>query len=83
MIVAAAKSLANAGMIVFNESTGALTIAELGNIAAKYYIRKASIEIFNGEFKPQMSEADVLRLLSMSTEVGVSLKARPARLTLF
>lgn len=70
LVTAAARKLAAAGMIMFNESTGALVITDLGRIAAKYYIRTLSIEIFNKEFRPRMSEADVLGLLSMSTEVS-------------
>ncbi|KAF8309549.1 Sec63-domain-containing protein [Clavulina sp. PMI_390] len=68
LIKAAAKKLVEARMIGFNEMTQAFTITDLGRIAAKYYIRHSSIEIFNTKFKPIMSEADVLGMLSMSTE---------------
>jgi replicative superfamily II helicase len=57
-------------MITFDQASGAFTITDLGRIAAKYYIRHSSIEIFNKEFKPKMTEADVLAMLSMSTEVS-------------
>ena len=66
----AAKKLSEAKMIQFNQTTNAFTITDLGRIAAKYYIRHTSIEIFNKEFKPLMSEADVLGMLCMSTEVS-------------
>jgi antiviral helicase SLH1 len=56
-------------MVVHDPATGALQVTDLGRIAAKYYIRNASIEIFNNEFKPRMSEADVLAMLSQSKEV--------------
>ncbi|KAJ7368153.1 Sec63 Brl domain-containing protein [Mycena albidolilacea] len=68
LITAAASKLADAGMIIFDLLSGDLTITDLGRIAAKYYIRSASIEIFNKEFRQKMSEADVLAMLSMSTE---------------
>ncbi|KZP00099.1 Sec63-domain-containing protein [Calocera viscosa TUFC12733] len=68
LVTAAARKLADARMIQFEESTGAFTITDLGRIAAKYYIRHTSIETFNKEFRPVMSEADVLGMLSMSTE---------------
>ncbi|KAJ7179176.1 Sec63 Brl domain-containing protein [Mycena filopes] len=68
LITAAGQTLANAGMIIFDRLTGDLTITDLGRIAAKYYIRYTSIEIFNKEFRQRMSEADVLGMLSMSTE---------------
>ncbi|KAG6837982.1 hypothetical protein H0H93_008376 [Arthromyces matolae] len=65
----AAQKLADVGMIAFERATGAFTITDLGRIAAKYYIRHASIEIFNKEFRQKMTEADALGMLSMSTEV--------------
>jgi antiviral helicase SLH1 len=57
-------------MIIYDRNSGTFTITELGRIAAKYYIRYTSIEIFNKEFRPKMTEADVLAMLSMSTEVS-------------
>lgn len=71
LVKEAAKQLMKARMINYDEITGAFTITDLGRIAAKYYIRHASIEIFNEKFRPKMSEADVLGMLSMSTEVSV------------
>lgn len=65
----AASKLAEAGMIAFDRTSGAFTITDLGRIAAKYYIRYTSIEIFNKEFRPGMTEADSLVLLCQSTEV--------------
>lgn len=56
-------------MITFIPNTGALSITDLGRIAAKYYIRQSSIETFNAHLKPTMTEADVLGVLSMSSEV--------------
>ncbi|KAJ7507670.1 Sec63 Brl domain-containing protein [Mycena galericulata] len=68
LITAAAQKLSDAGMIIFDRASGDLTVTDLGRIAAKYYIRYTSIEIFNKEFRQRMSEADVLAMLSMSTE---------------
>jgi antiviral helicase SLH1 len=65
----AAEKLAAAHMIIYDQRSGAFTITDLGRIAAKYYIRHSSIEVFNKEFRPKMTEADVLAMLSMSTEV--------------
>ena len=64
-----AKRLADANMIVFNESTSELSVTDLGRIAADYYISVKSIELFNQKFRPAMSEADMFALLSQSTEV--------------
>lgn len=57
-------------MIAFEPDTGNFIITDLGRIAAKYYIRYKSIEIFNKVFKPKMTEADVLGMLCSSTEVS-------------
>jgi antiviral helicase SLH1 len=69
MITIAARKLATAGMVQFDESKGTFEITDIGRIAAKYYIRHTSIEVFQKEFRRKMTEADVLALLSMSTEV--------------
>lgn len=69
-ITLAARKLVEARMIMFDQASGAFTTTDLGRIAAKYYIRHSSIEIFNKEFRPKMTEADVLAMLSMSTEVS-------------
>ncbi|KIJ26870.1 hypothetical protein M422DRAFT_116775, partial [Sphaerobolus stellatus SS14] len=66
LVKAAAKNLAEARMIDYNEVMGALAITDLERIAEKYYIGAGSIEIFNKEFKPVMSEANILRMLSVS-----------------
>ncbi|KDQ64892.1 hypothetical protein JAAARDRAFT_241277 [Jaapia argillacea MUCL 33604] len=68
LITFAAQKLAKARMIDFDPATGAFTIRDVGRIAAKYYIRHSSIEIFNEQFRPRMTEADVLAVLCMSTE---------------
>ncbi|KAF8680937.1 Sec63 protein, partial [Rhizoctonia solani] len=68
LVTSAAKKLHSCGMIKFDERTDSLTITDLGLIAAKYYIRYASIEVYNEMFKPKMSESDLLVMLSKSTE---------------
>jgi len=58
-------------MINYTQRTETFSTTDLGRIAARYYIRYASIEVFNNEFKSKMTEADVLAMLSMSTEVSI------------
>ena len=70
IIIRAARELAKVGMIQFDEVNSKFASTDVGRIAAKYYIRHASIEVFQKEFNPRMTEADVLALLSMSTEVS-------------
>ncbi|KAF8165208.1 Sec63 Brl domain-containing protein [Crassisporium funariophilum] len=68
LVTIAGQKLASTKMITFDRQYGGFYVTDLGRIAAKYYIRYTSIEIFNKEFRPKMSEADVLAMLSMSTE---------------
>ncbi|KAL0949691.1 hypothetical protein HGRIS_009728 [Hohenbuehelia grisea] len=67
-VKAAVNKLVNAGMMTIEPQTDAYVITDLGRIAAKFYIRHASIEIFNEKFRPKMTEADVLDMLCKSTE---------------
>lgn len=69
LIAIASKKLVETKMITYDAQQSQFQITDLGRIAAKYYIRYTSVEIFNQEFRPKMSEADVLAMLSMSTEV--------------
>ncbi|BGP18968.1 hypothetical protein JCM10213_002613 [Rhodosporidiobolus nylandii] len=64
----AAKRLVECQMIKFDADLGTLTSTDLGRIAARYYIRDKSIEIFNKLFRPRMSEADILALIASSVE---------------
>ena len=74
LITAAATQLAEARMIAFDRNTGSLVITDLGRIAAKYYIRHKSVEIFIKQFREKMTEADVLAMLCDSTEVNLLYK---------
>lgn len=69
LVTSAVRRLVDARMVNWNGLTGTLKVTDTGSIAAKYYIRVASIEVFNERFRPKMSEADVLTMLSYSTEV--------------
>ena len=71
LITEAAGKLAATRMIAFDSALGNFVITDLGRIAAKYYIRHKSIEIFNQTLKEKMSEADVIAMLCMSTEVRI------------
>lgn len=61
--------LANLSMIDFHLDAKTFVIKDVGRIAAKYYIRHQSIEVFQMLFKTRMTEADILDMLSESTEV--------------
>ncbi|CAO3587825.1 unnamed protein product [Absidia cylindrospora] len=75
IITMAAERLARCQMIIFDQTTGYLTPKDLGRIASNFYIKHTSIEIFNQLMKPRMTEADVLSMMSMSSEFD-NIKAR-------
>ena len=68
LIVDAARTLHRSQMIIFNEKTDELKPKDVGRIASHKYIMQSSVEIFNTMMRPQSSEADILKMLSMSGE---------------
>lgn len=80
LVQAAAKRLCECNMIVFDSMKETYTSTDLGRIAARYYIRSNSIELFNKTFRPRMSEADVFAMLSQSTEVCAFVALSAARI---
>ncbi|KAK4050583.1 putative steryl acetyl hydrolase mug81 [Microbotryomycetes sp. JL221] len=62
------KRLLETQMVKHDAELGSLEPTDLGRVASKYYIKHGSIEIFNTQLRPTMSEADVLKLISASTE---------------
>jgi hypothetical protein len=82
LVSSAAQKLVATRMIAYDVQNGRFQITDLGRIAARYYIRYTSIEIFNELFRPQMSEADVLNMMSKSTEVRESIFILAINLTM-
>ncbi|GAB7349890.1 hypothetical protein MBLNU459_g0582t1 [Dothideomycetes sp. NU459] len=68
LIIKAARVLQQSQMIIFNETTEDLRAKDVGRIASQYYVLQTSIEIFNTMMRPQATEADVLKMISMSGE---------------
>ncbi|KAI9760134.1 MAG: hypothetical protein M4579_001854 [Chaenotheca gracillima] len=68
LVIKAARVLQQSQMIIFNEATDELRSKDVGRIASQHYILQTSIEIFNTMMRPQASEADVLKMISMSGE---------------
>ena len=68
LVVNAARILHNSQMIIFNEKTEELRAKDVGRIASQYYVLQTSIELFNTMMRPQATEADVLKMISMSGE---------------
>ena len=68
LVINAARVLQKSQMIIFNEITEELRAKDVGRIASQYYVLQTSIEIFNTMMKPDSSEADVFKMISMSGE---------------
>ena len=68
LVINAARVLQRSQMIIFNETTEELRAKDVGRIASQYYILQTSIEIFNTMMQAQATEADVLKMISMSGE---------------
>ncbi|WRT70052.1 uncharacterized protein IL334_007046 [Kwoniella shivajii] len=68
LISQAARLLQAAKMIRYDEISNTFAISDLGRIAAKYYLRYQTIEVFNTKFNPRMSNADLFQMLCEATE---------------
>ncbi|KAG5950888.1 hypothetical protein E4U53_004221 [Claviceps sorghi] len=68
LAIQAAKTLQQCQMIIFNERTEELRSKDIGRIASQYYILHTSIQVFNTMMQPEATEADVLKMISMSGE---------------
>ncbi|KAI9681508.1 MAG: hypothetical protein M1817_002792 [Caeruleum heppii] len=68
LVINAARVLQQSQMIIFNETTEELRSKDVGRIASQFYVLQSSIEIFNTMMSPRASEADVLRMISLSGE---------------
>ncbi|OJD22204.1 hypothetical protein ACJ73_06450 [Blastomyces percursus] len=68
LIIKAARTLQKSQMIIFNERTEELRAKDVGRIASQYYVLQTSVEIFNAMMKPMASDADVMKMISMSGE---------------
>lgn len=68
LVIKAARVLQKSQMIIFNENSGELRAKDIGRIASQFYILQTSVEIFNTMMRPRASEADVLKMISMSGE---------------
>lgn len=68
LVIDAARVLQQSQMIIFNEITEELRAKDVGRIASQYYVLQTSIEVFNTMMRPMATEADVLKMISMSGE---------------
>ncbi|CCH60480.1 hypothetical protein TBLA_0C06880 [Henningerozyma blattae CBS 6284] len=68
MIVTAARRLHSLQMIVFDEISMHFIPKDLGRISSDFYLLNQSVEIFNQMCNPRATEADVLAMVSFSSE---------------
>ncbi|RCK67321.1 Antiviral helicase SLH1 [Candida viswanathii] len=68
LVIAHARRLHHLQMIVFDENSEAFTPKDLGRIASDFYLLSNSVEIFNQMVNPLATEADILSMISMSSE---------------
>lgn len=68
MIVVAARRLHALQMIVFDEVSMHFIAKDLGRVSSDFYLLNESVEIFNQMCDPRATEADVLSMISMSSE---------------
>lgn len=68
MIIKAASRLHTLQMIIFNENLMNFIPKDLGRVSSDFYLLNESVEIFNQMCNPRATEADVLSMISMSSE---------------
>lgn len=68
LAIQTARTLQQCQMIIFNERTEELRSKDIGRIASQYYILHTSVQVFNTMMRPQATEADILKMISMSGE---------------
>lgn len=64
----AASTLDKHNLIKYDRKTGAFQVTKLGRVAAHYYVTYQSMAVFNDYLKPTMSDIELFRLFSLSSE---------------
>ncbi|CAK8692210.1 U5 small nuclear ribonucleoprotein 200 kDa helicase-like [Clavelina lepadiformis] len=65
---AAANLLAKNNMIKYDRKTGQIQVTDLGRIASHYYCTNESMATYNDLLKPTLSEIELFRVFSLSSE---------------
>jgi activating signal cointegrator complex subunit 3 len=68
LVLAAARRLDKLQMIRFDERSGGLFVTDLGRIASHFYLSNASVETYGTLLRQNMTDADVLSMISQSSE---------------
>ncbi|XP_046850049.1 U5 small nuclear ribonucleoprotein 200 kDa helicase-like [Xenia sp. Carnegie-2017] len=68
LIHSAASVLDKNNLVRYDRKTGNFQITELGRIASHYYCTQHTISVFNSLLKPTLSEIELFRVFSLSSE---------------
>eukprot|EP01113_Clastostelium_recurvatum_P015961 TRINITY_DN1902_c1_g1_i1.p1 TRINITY_DN1902_c1_g1~~TRINITY_DN1902_c1_g1_i1.p1 ORF type:complete len:2154 (-),score=847.63 TRINITY_DN1902_c1_g1_i1:92-6553(-) len=68
LIHTAASLLDKNNLIKYDRKGGAFQVTDLGRVASHYYITSQSMAIYNEHLKPSMTDIDIFRLFSLSSE---------------
>ncbi|EGC38998.1 DEAD/DEAH box helicase [Dictyostelium purpureum] len=68
LIHSAATILEKNSLIKYDRKSGNLQATELGKVASHFYITNASMSIYQEHLKPSMSDIELLRVFSLSSE---------------
>lgn len=68
LVHSAALLLDRSRLIKYDRKSGNFQVTELGRVASHYYITYQSVAAFNEYLKPNLSDIELLRIFSLSTE---------------
>lgn len=68
LLVDAARELEKSKMARFDERSGGLYVTEMGRVASHFYIRHATVMVFNELLHPHMGPGEVLSMMAKSAE---------------
>ncbi|XP_026190378.1 U5 small nuclear ribonucleoprotein 200 kDa helicase [Cyclospora cayetanensis] len=55
-------------LIKYDKRTGTIHVTAMGRVASHYYIKHSTIAVYNEHLKPTLSDIELLRLFSLSSE---------------
>ncbi|CDJ40308.1 sec63 domain-containing DEAD/DEAH box helicase, putative [Eimeria tenella] len=64
----ALKTLDRHFLIKYDKRTGTIHVTAMGRVASHYYIKYQTIAVYNEHLKPTLSDIELLRLFSLSSE---------------
>lgn len=68
LVHTAATLLDRNHLIKYDKKTGSFQVTDLGRVASNYYITHQSLAVFNDYLKPTLSDIELFRIFSLSSE---------------